>query len=386
MVSSFIGPDAYSYVFDGQWGYLDHALGSATLTSQVTGVADYHIDADEPSVLDYNTDFKSAGQLVSLYAPDQFRISDHDPVVVGLVPNAAPTVDAGGPYSVNEGGSVTLTATGSDPNGDALTYAWDLDSNGSFEAPGRSVSFSAASLDGPSSYTVNVQAADPGGLSAKSTGTVNVVNVAPSVSASFAASSVACGPSNATLNVSFTDPGVADTHTALIDWGDGATQPVSPAASPLSLQHTYALAGTYAATVTVTDDDGGAGTSTATVVVRFNSSGILSPLNPDGTSVFKYGSTIPVKVRFTNCDGTSPLNLAPTIKVTVLTGATPGLDINEPLSTSAADTGGVMRFSTNQYLYNLATRPLPDPSATYRITITVPVTGQTVTVDFGLRK
>jgi hypothetical protein len=35
-------------------------------------------------VLDYNTDFKSAGQIASLYAPDQFRISDHDPVIVDL--------------------------------------------------------------------------------------------------------------------------------------------------------------------------------------------------------------------------------------------------------------------------------------------------------------
>ena len=52
----------------------------------MTGVADYHINSDEPSVLDYNTDFKSAGQLESLYAPDEFRVSDHDPVLVGLTP------------------------------------------------------------------------------------------------------------------------------------------------------------------------------------------------------------------------------------------------------------------------------------------------------------
>ena len=86
LVEKYQGADAYSYVFDGQWGYLDHALGSPTLTSQVTGVADYHINADEPSVLDFNTDFKSAGQIASLYAPDEFRVSDHDPVLVGLTP------------------------------------------------------------------------------------------------------------------------------------------------------------------------------------------------------------------------------------------------------------------------------------------------------------
>lgn len=80
----FGGQDAYSYVFDGQWGYLDHALASSTLAEQVTGSADFHINADEPSVLDYNTNFKSAAQVSGLYAPDAYRTSDHDPVVVGL--------------------------------------------------------------------------------------------------------------------------------------------------------------------------------------------------------------------------------------------------------------------------------------------------------------
>ncbi len=84
LIESFLGPDAYSYVFDGQWGYLDHALGSASIVPQITGVGDYHINSDEPSVLDYNMDFKTAGQILSLYAPNQFRVSDHDPVLVGL--------------------------------------------------------------------------------------------------------------------------------------------------------------------------------------------------------------------------------------------------------------------------------------------------------------
>lgn len=84
LVRKYGGDAAYSYVFDGQWGYLDHALATASLAQQVTGVAEWHVNADEPSVLDYNTDFKSAAQIGYLYAPDQFRNSDHDPVVVGL--------------------------------------------------------------------------------------------------------------------------------------------------------------------------------------------------------------------------------------------------------------------------------------------------------------
>ncbi len=84
LVSQFVGASAYSYAFDGQWGYLDHALASTSLAGQVTGVTEWHINADEPVVLDYNTEFKTAGQLTSLYAADQYRVSDHDPILVGL--------------------------------------------------------------------------------------------------------------------------------------------------------------------------------------------------------------------------------------------------------------------------------------------------------------
>lgn len=86
LIKAYHGDDAYSYVFDGQWGYLDYVLASASAVPQVTGAGDAHHNADEPSVLDYATDFKSAGQLASLYAPDRFRASDHDPVVVGVAP------------------------------------------------------------------------------------------------------------------------------------------------------------------------------------------------------------------------------------------------------------------------------------------------------------
>jgi predicted extracellular nuclease len=85
LVDKYQGAGAYSYVFDAQVGYLDHALGSASLTAQVDGAAEFHINADEPDVIDYDTTFKPP-QQDALYAPDGFRASDHDPVVVGLAP------------------------------------------------------------------------------------------------------------------------------------------------------------------------------------------------------------------------------------------------------------------------------------------------------------
>ena len=167
MIETALGPDAYSYVFDGQWGYLDHALASASIAAHITGVGDFHINADEPSVLDYNTDFKTINLINSLYAPDKFRVSDHDPVIVGLKLNAPPSVDAGGPYLVPEGGSVLVSAVGTDPDfDDVLSYAWDLDNDGIFETPGQSALFSAANLFAPSSYTIRVQVTDIGGLTA----------------------------------------------------------------------------------------------------------------------------------------------------------------------------------------------------------------------------
>jgi hypothetical protein len=88
--------------------------------------------------------------------------------------NTPPNVDAGGPYSATEGGSLVVTATGSDLDGDTLTFAWDLDNDGSFETPGQSVTFSAAGLTALSSQTIAVQATDSGGLSAIDVAMVNI--------------------------------------------------------------------------------------------------------------------------------------------------------------------------------------------------------------------
>ncbi|OYW63767.1 MAG: hypothetical protein B7Z32_11880 [Hydrogenophilales bacterium 12-64-13] len=80
LLSAYNGQAAYSYVFDGEAGTLDHALATASLGTQVTGAATWAINADETSVIDYQTEFKPE----DFYAPDAYRSSDHDPVLVGL--------------------------------------------------------------------------------------------------------------------------------------------------------------------------------------------------------------------------------------------------------------------------------------------------------------
>jgi predicted extracellular nuclease len=92
LVNLFVGADAYSFVFDGQLGYLDHALAGASMADQVSGATVWHINADEVNVLDYNDALRDPGEAaferesgaLPLYHADPYRSSDHDPIVVGL--------------------------------------------------------------------------------------------------------------------------------------------------------------------------------------------------------------------------------------------------------------------------------------------------------------
>lgn len=80
-------PSGYTFVFDGAAGRLDQVLASAAMAASVTGVAIWHVNADEPSLLDYSLAFRApgcAGCAPDRYAPTPYRASDHDPVVIGL--------------------------------------------------------------------------------------------------------------------------------------------------------------------------------------------------------------------------------------------------------------------------------------------------------------
>jgi len=82
LAPGFGNVDAYSFAFDGQFGALDHALSSPSLTSQVVGVAEWHINADEAPLRDYNLEFDRDPDLFDPNSP--YRTSDHDPLIIGL--------------------------------------------------------------------------------------------------------------------------------------------------------------------------------------------------------------------------------------------------------------------------------------------------------------
>ncbi|WP_299084496.1 ExeM/NucH family extracellular endonuclease [uncultured Paraglaciecola sp.] len=105
LVEQFGGDTAYSYSFSGLLGYLDHALGNDQALDKVVDVTEWHINADEPISLDYNVEFKAEANISNYYAPDAYRMSDHDPVLIALQLEAETLVgdwDSDGDVDIND--------------------------------------------------------------------------------------------------------------------------------------------------------------------------------------------------------------------------------------------------------------------------------------------
>ena len=191
-------------------------------------------------------------------------------VASGTTPTA-PVANAGGPYTVAEGGSATLS--GASSTGTGLTYVWDLDGDGTFGESGAGAlrgsengtapTFSAAGLDGPGLRTVSLRVTDSSNQTSTATATVNVTNV-PRTPAISGVSSVAEG-TGYTLALSSTDPGQDTVSNWLISWGDGTNSAVT--GNPATVGHTYADNGAYTITATATDEDGSYSSNSLSVTV-----------------------------------------------------------------------------------------------------------------------
>ncbi|WP_299589220.1 ExeM/NucH family extracellular endonuclease [uncultured Microbulbifer sp.] len=150
---------AYSYVYNGQSGYLDHALASPSLAPLVTAAVDWHINADEPRVLDYNTEYKSAEQQENLYSTGPYRASDHDPLIVELdlgAGNLAPTAEF---RWESEGLLVSFIDNSRDMDGELVSWFWDFGDGASSTEQNPGHSFDIAG-----SYLVRLQVEDDRGV------------------------------------------------------------------------------------------------------------------------------------------------------------------------------------------------------------------------------
>ena len=237
------------------------------------------------------------------------------PAVVVTVNCLPPVADAGPNKTVAEGSSVTLDGSGShDPDGIITAYAWSgaAAAIGTLSNTSSAVATYAGLDDGVDAVTLQVT--DDNGLTDTDSTDVTVTNVAPSLTLT----SCPVAPNQVGTDVSFsgtfTDPGVNDTHTMTVDWGDGVVSPAAAASSPVGATHQYTSAGIFDIAVTVTDDDGGSDTETCGFVVVFDPDGgfvtgggwITSPAgaypaDPDASgranfgfvSKYKKGATVP---------------------------------------------------------------------------------------------
>jgi hypothetical protein len=184
--------------------------------------------------------------------------------------------DAGGPYTGNEGSSISFSGSGSsDPDDDTLKYRWDFDGDGDWDTSWSTSS--SASHTWYDDYTGDVyMEVFDGRLRDMDVTTVTVNNVAPTLS-SISINNVDENEV-ATLTGSIYDPGLDDTFTLTVDWGDGSSPetfsyPIETTA--FSETHKYldddpsgTASDSYAVTLNLKDDDMGWDEDITTLTVQ----------------------------------------------------------------------------------------------------------------------
>jgi PKD repeat protein len=200
-----------------------------------------------------------------------FQVDSLSVFALATLNNRPPIADAGGPYTVDEGTPLTLSASGSsDPDGDALAFAWDLDGDGAYD-DASGVTAEVAFPDN-GTYYVGLKVSDPHGAEDTASATVVASNVAPTVGETSAPLDPIAVGVLANADAPFSDPG-QDSWTTTWDWGDGTTSSGTVSDFNVHGEHTYETPGVYTLTLTVTDDDGGMGEAIYQFVVVYDPDG-----------------------------------------------------------------------------------------------------------------
>jgi hypothetical protein len=176
---------------------------------------------------------------------------------VNLPPHAA---SAGGGYAIVEGDALALTAAATDPEGDVLAYAWDLNDDVDFgDATGAAPTVAWSQLvalgidDGPSLHTVHMQALDPRGGRVTATASLAIADRPPTLTA-FAPTIAVGGLTYALDLVALSDAGADAAVEFTVYWGDGTSNTYDALGRKT---HLYArTAARRTITVDVLDEDG----------------------------------------------------------------------------------------------------------------------------------
>jgi hypothetical protein len=206
---------------------------------------------------------------------------------VTVVVNGAPTADAGGPYTGDEGEAIALAGTASDPNGDPLSSSWAFSivtaDPGTVCTPAGDTTLTPT-LTCTDDATVDAVLSVDDGMNppVTSSTTVTVGNAAPAIDVITVPETPTEVGSSVSVSATFDDVGTNDTHTATIEWDDStssaATVTEGGGSGTVAASHTFTGAGTYHVTVTVDDDDGGSDSlvAQAYVVIYDPSAGFVT--------------------------------------------------------------------------------------------------------------
>ncbi len=195
------------------------------------------------------------------------------------VNNVAPVATFTAPAVLNEGAVFTITLSSAlDPSGADTTagFRYAFDCGTGYTDFGGMPSASCSAVDNPG-QTVRGKIEDKDGGVNEYSAAVTVNNVAPNLGSITAPSGPILINSVVSVNGSFTDQGVLDTHTAVWDWGDGSASSgiVSEigGSGSVSGSHTYLSVGLFKLTLTVTDKDGASAQAFYESLVVYNPGG-----------------------------------------------------------------------------------------------------------------
>ncbi|HJQ35478.1 MAG TPA: PxKF domain-containing protein [Pyrinomonadaceae bacterium] len=128
--------------------------------------------------------------------------------------------------------------------------------------------------------------------------------------------------------------------------------------------------GSHTFSVTATDKAGNTASKSVTYGVVYDWSGFLQPINVDGTSVFKLGSTVPVKFRLVGGSASVVNATNFTLWVAKVSNNIVGSEV-EALTSTAASTGNLFRYDPTGgiYIYNMGTKGAPWTAGTWQLRV-----------------